>query len=274
MIRRWKEESGSRSSRAPAFTGTAGSLLPREHGQAARRQGFCGQTAVLVERVLLRRQEKFLAVPRGVGIKTQDALDDGIDVGCEITHRADVRDEADLPRLLRGDGIAEEEQRKREARQRVFAEISHDRSWRKAEMHLGESQSRTFGDKDEIANDRQAETEAERVPLHLRDADQRRDSQGALEFDEACGFVMDRRGVPPRALASRTENFPARPQTQDPRAGTRCFAAKLGQHRIEHRTSNFVFVLGIVQREVQDIAAPLNRHPDRGIRAGKLSWFR
>src|ERR1700681_3780619 len=92
MIRRWKEESGSRSSRAPAFTVTAGSLLPRERGHAARRQRFRGQTAVLVKRVLLRGQEKFLAAPRGIRFETQDALDDGIDVGCEISHRADVRD--------------------------------------------------------------------------------------------------------------------------------------------------------------------------------------
>src|SRR5580692_7826786 len=127
MIRRWKEDSGRRSSRAPAFTGTAGSLLPREHGQAARRQGFRGQTAVLVERVLLHRLKKFLAGPCGIRIETQDAFDDGIDIGCEGARRANVRDEADLLRLLRSDGIAEEDERKREARQRVLAEVRHDR---------------------------------------------------------------------------------------------------------------------------------------------------
>src|ERR1700730_13792047 len=111
MIRRWKEDSGNRSSRAPAFTRTAGSRLPREHGQAACRQGFRGQTAVLVERILLRRLEKFLAGPRGIRIETQDALDDGIDIGCESARRADVRDESDLLRLLRSDGIAEEDER-------------------------------------------------------------------------------------------------------------------------------------------------------------------
>src|SRR5260221_14160965 len=117
MIRRWKPESGSRSSRAPAFTGTASSFPPREHGHAAHRQGFRGQAAVLIERVLLRCLEKFLAVPRCVRIKMQDALDDGIDVGCESARRADVRDEADLPRLLRCDGIAKEDKWIREARQ-------------------------------------------------------------------------------------------------------------------------------------------------------------
>src|ERR1700692_1796648 len=186
MIRRWKEDSGSRSSRAPAFTGTAGSLLlPREHGHATDRQGFRGQTAVLVERVLLRRLEKFLAVARGIQIETQDASDDGIDVGCERARWADVRNEADLPRLLRRDGIAEEDERKREGRQGVRAAVRHARGRREAELHLGESQSRALGDVDEIAHNREPETEAESVALHLRDADQRRNSQGAFEFDEA-----------------------------------------------------------------------------------------
>src|SRR6266851_7794139 len=218
MIRRWKEDSGSRSSRAPAFTGTASSLLPRKHGHAAYRQGFRGQTAVLIERVLLRRLEKFLAVPRGVRVEAQDALDDRIDVGRQFIYRADVRDESDLLRLLRRYRIAEEDKRKREARQRVLAEVCHDRGRRKTKFHFGASQGRAFGDVNEVAHDRQAETEAERVALHLREADQRRNSQGPLEFDKASGFVVDRRGVPPRALAPRAKHLAPRSQTQDPRA--------------------------------------------------------
>src|ERR1700692_4822148 len=127
MIRRWNEERGSRSSRAPAFTGTATSLLPREHGQAAHRQSFRGQAAVLVDGVLLRGLEKFLAVARGIRVEMENALDEGVDVGGESVRRADVGDEADFLGLLRGDGITEEDQGKREARQGVFAEISHDR---------------------------------------------------------------------------------------------------------------------------------------------------
>src|ERR1700674_3277659 len=113
MIRRWKEDNGRRSSRAPAFTGMAGSLLPRKHGHAADCQGFRGQTAILVERVLLSGLEKFLAVPRGIRMETQDAFDDGIDVGCQLARRADMRDEADLLRLRRCDRIADQDERKR-----------------------------------------------------------------------------------------------------------------------------------------------------------------
>src|SRR6266851_3188375 len=144
MIRRWKEESGSRSSRAPAFTGTASSLLPRKHGHAAHRQGFRGQTAVLVERILLRGLEKFLAVPRGVRIEAQDALDDRLDVGRQFICRADVRDESDLLRLLRRDRIAEEDKWKREARQGVLAEVCHYGGRRKAKLHFRKSQGRAF----------------------------------------------------------------------------------------------------------------------------------
>src|ERR1700692_567749 len=182
MIRRWKEESGSRSSRAPAFTGIVGSLLPREHGQAADRQGFSGQTAILVKGILLRGLEKFLAVSRGIRIETQDAFDEVIDVGSESARRADVRDEAEFSSLLRRDGIAEEDERKRKSRQGVLAEIRHDRGGSKAEFHFRESHGSTFGDVNEIAHDRQAKPETESVALHFGDADQRRNPQGALEF--------------------------------------------------------------------------------------------
>ena len=198
----------------------------------------------------MRGLEKFLAVARGVWIETQDAFDEGVHVGRESVRRADLRDEADLLRVLRSDGLAEEYERKREARQGVLAEVGHDRGRRKAELHLGKSQGRARGDKHEVAHDRQAKTEAERVALDLRDADQWRNSQGALEFDEAGGFVMNRRGVPARALPSCTKDLAACPQAQDTRAGMRCFETKFCEHGIEHCASYFVVVFGIVQSEI------------------------
>ena len=74
---------GSRSSRAPAFTGTASLFLLREDGQAAYGQGFNSQTAILVKGILLRRLEKFLAVPSGIRVKLKYAFDQGIGIGCE-----------------------------------------------------------------------------------------------------------------------------------------------------------------------------------------------
>ena len=156
---------------------------------------------------------------------------------------------------------------------RVLAEVGHDRGRREPEFHFRKSQRRAFRHVNEIAHDREAETEAKRVALHFRDADQWRNSQGALEFDKPRGFVVDRRGVAARALAPRAENFAARANAQDARAGMRCFAAKLREHRIKHRAGDFIFLLGIIQREIQHIAGPLDHHPDGGIRAGKFSWF-
>ena len=273
MIRLWKRDSGNRSSRAPAFTGTAGSFLPRKHGQTADGQGFGCQAAILVKRILLRRLEKFFAIPRGIRIEAQDAHNKVIYIGGESAGRADVRDEPDFPRLLRRDGIAKKHERKRKARQRVLPQISHDRSWSEAEFHFGESQGGTIGDVDKIAYDSDAESEAERIALDLRDADQRRNSQGALEFDKARGFVMDRRGVPACALAPRAKDFASRAQAQDTRTRIRCFAPKLREHRVKHRASDFIAMLRIIQREVQDIARPLDYHADWRMRGRRFNRF-
>src|ERR1700674_1977426 len=94
IIRRWNDEMGSRSRRAPAFTGTASLFLLREDGHAADRQGLNGQAAVLVKGVLQRRLEKFLAVPGGIRVELKYALDKGIGIGCETPCGADLRDEA------------------------------------------------------------------------------------------------------------------------------------------------------------------------------------
>src|SRR5580692_1872103 len=77
-IRRWNEEIGSRSRRAPAFAVAASSLLPCEHGQAAHGQSFDRQTAILGKVVLLGGLEEFLAPPHRGRIELKNALDNGI----------------------------------------------------------------------------------------------------------------------------------------------------------------------------------------------------
>src|SRR5580700_8020689 len=123
IIRRWKEEIGSRSRRAPAFTGTADSLLPCEEGHAADCQGFNGQPAVLVKGILLRSLEKFLAAPRGSWVEPENAIDESIGLASKSIGRTDLRDEADFESLLRGDRIAEKDEGKREARQSVLTQV-------------------------------------------------------------------------------------------------------------------------------------------------------
>src|SRR5713226_415619 len=146
IIRRWNEEMGSRSSRAPAFTGTASLFLLREDGHATDRQGFNGQAAVLVKGVLLRRLEKFLAIPRGIRFKLKYAFDEGIGISCETPGRTNLRDEPDLQGVLRGDGITEEDEREREARRSVLAQVRHDGRRCKSETHLGKSQGSVVSD--------------------------------------------------------------------------------------------------------------------------------
>src|SRR6266568_476964 len=94
IIRRWNEEMGSRSSRAPAFTGTPGLFLLREDGHAADRQGFHGQAAVLVKGVLLRRLKKILAASNGIRFQLKYAFDQGVGIGFEAPGGADLGDEA------------------------------------------------------------------------------------------------------------------------------------------------------------------------------------
>src|SRR5258706_5698962 len=246
MVRRWNDEPGSRSSRAPAFAGAASLFLLRDDGHAADRQRVNGQAAILVKGALLRCEEEFLAGPRGIRIELQDSFDSGIGNGHETRGRTNLRDEPDLQSVLRSDWIAEQQKRKREARQSVLAQICHDGSGRETEAHLGKSQGSVLSDIHEIANNRQAEAESKRVALHFRDADQRRSSQGALEFDEPGGLFTDCANVAARTLAARAENFSVRSNPQHARTRSRRFGAQLGEHGVEHHARHFVSVLNIV----------------------------
>src|SRR6266403_1971781 len=93
MIRRWKVEMGSRSKRAPESVVTASSLLPRERGQAAFRQGVNGVTAVLVEGVLLGAEKKAFAAAHGRRVELQDTFDEGVGFGREAINGTDLRDQ-------------------------------------------------------------------------------------------------------------------------------------------------------------------------------------
>src|SRR5712671_3378180 len=225
MIRRWNEERGSRSSRAPAFACAASLFLLRDDGHAANRQRVNGQTAILVKGVLLRCEEKFLAGPRGIRIELQDSFRKRIGIGFETPDRTNLGNESDLQSVLRSNGIAEQQKRKRESRQSVVAEIRHDGRRRKTEAHLGKSERSSLGDIHEITYNRQAEAKSERVALDFRDADQRRSSQGALEFDEPGGLFTDGANVAARTLTSRAENFSARSNPQNARSLSNGFRA-------------------------------------------------
>src|SRR5882762_8960775 len=112
--------------------------------------------------------------------------------------------------MLWGNGIAEEHERKREARQGVLAQVRHDGRRCEAEPHLRKSQGSVFSHVDKVADDRKAEAEPQSVALNFRDADQRRSSQSTLEINETSCLFVDRQGVPARAFATRAEHLATR----------------------------------------------------------------
>src|SRR5258708_7652573 len=120
MMRRWNLEMGSRSRRAPEFAVTGSSLLPREQGHATLRQGVNSETAVLVEGVLLGVEKKTFAAAHGGWVEPQDTLDEGVGLGGEAISGTDLRDQTDLLGAMRVDGLTEKNERKCEARKRVF----------------------------------------------------------------------------------------------------------------------------------------------------------
>src|SRR6202171_415851 len=115
IIRRWKVAMGSRSRRAPVSAVTASSLLPRERGQAAFRQGINGKTTVPVEGVLLGVEKKAFAAAHGGRVKPQDTLDEGVSFGRKPTGGTYLRDQTNLLRTMRVDGLTQQNERKCEA---------------------------------------------------------------------------------------------------------------------------------------------------------------
>src|ERR1700731_1696398 len=219
MMRRWNLEIGSRSRRAPESAVTVSSLFPRERGQAAFRQGVNGETAVLVKGVLLGIEEKAFAATYGGRVKPQDTLDEGVGFNGEAISGTDLRDQTDLLCAMRVDRLTEQNERKREARKRVFTEIGQDGDGGETGTHFGESEAGMLRHEREVAYDREAEAEAERVALDLRDGEQWRGPQRGFEFDKASRFTTDCRGGAPSALTSRTKNIAPSFNAQDAGAG-------------------------------------------------------
>ena len=109
------------------------------------------------------------------------------------------------------------------------------------------------------------------VAVRLRDTDQTRNSQGALDLDERSRFLMGRSAILSRALAPRAEVLASRSNTECPRAGSRCFAAKLRELDVEHRARDLGAVLNMVPRKRQDIAGALDRYSGSCVGARKLN---
>src|SRR5467141_1832556 len=210
MMRRWNLEMGSRSRRAPESAVTVSSLFPREQGQATLLQGVNGEAAILVKEVLLGVEKKAFAATHGGRVEPQDTLDEGVGCGGEAISGTDLRDQTDLLRAMRVDGLTEQNERKCEARKRVFTEIGQDGDGGETGTHLGKAGGGLLCDEREVAYDREAEAETEGVALDLRDGDQWRGPQGGFEFDEASRFTTDCRGGAPSPLTSRTENVAPR----------------------------------------------------------------
>ena len=76
-----------------------------------------------------------------------------------------MRDKTSLQRELWRDGIAEKYERKCEARQRVFAKVSHDRRRSEAGTHFRKTEGCVLSYESEIRYDRESEAEAKSIAL-------------------------------------------------------------------------------------------------------------
>src|SRR6266404_2531789 len=99
---------GRRSRRAPESAVTVNSLFPRKQGQATLRQGLNGEAAVLVKEVLLGVEKKAFAATHGGRLERQGTLDEGFGLAEEAIGGTDLRDQTDLLRAMRVDGLAEQ----------------------------------------------------------------------------------------------------------------------------------------------------------------------
>src|SRR6202035_3720620 len=171
-IRRWNEEIGRRSSRAPAFTLVGRSFPPGENVHASHRQSFDCEAAILFEGVLLSHHEKFLAAPSRGRIEFENALDQGIGLSGQTILLTNQGNQTDLLRLLRIDRVAEEDKGEGKSWQRVFSEIGHDGRGRKTGTHLRKREPGMLGHKNKVAKYREPEAETWSVALYLGDADQ------------------------------------------------------------------------------------------------------
>src|SRR6266404_5846470 len=154
-MRRWKEEMGRRSRRAPALTFKSDSLFPREGGQGT----------IFFESVGLRGEEKVFAAAGGGRVQFQDAGNEGVGFGGKIGGGDNLRDQADFESLLGRKRFAEKYKRKGEARQCVFAEVRHDRGGSEAMAHFWKTEGGGVCYQREVGDDGEAHAEGEGVAL-------------------------------------------------------------------------------------------------------------
>src|SRR5258707_12563136 len=83
-MRRWKEEMGRRSRRAPALTLKSDSLFPREGGHGACGESFDGQGTIFFESVGLRGEEKVFAAAGGGSVQFLNVGGEGGGFGGKI----------------------------------------------------------------------------------------------------------------------------------------------------------------------------------------------
>src|SRR5437899_7202145 len=156
---------GRRSRRAPALTLMRESLFAREDGESAGGESFSGEGAIFLEGVGLGGEEEFFAAAGGAGVELDDAGYQLVGFGGEIGGGNDLRDEANFQGFLWSERLAEENERKGEAREGVFAEVGHDGRGGEAVGHFGEAEGGGVGDEREVCDDGQAHAETEGVAL-------------------------------------------------------------------------------------------------------------
>jgi len=148
---------------------------------------------------------------------------------------------------------AEEETRIAAKRSR---EIRHDAAGARPKRISGnpsEAVSATYTKSHTIARRSQIRTRR----LDFRDADQRRSSQGALEFDESGRLFADCDNV--AAARSRPVQKLFRALESARRAhSSRRFGAQLGEHSVEHHAGHFVSVVNIVQYKGENVGVTLD----------------
>jgi hypothetical protein len=230
------------------------SLFPGERGYRASGEGFGGEAAIFFECVGLRSEEKFFAAASGAGVELQDAGDKLVGYAGQLWRWADHGDQTDFESYLRSEWLAEENERKGEPRESVFAEVGHDSGGGEAVGHFGETEEGGLSDEREVGDDGEAHAETEGVALHFSYGDQGRGADEALELDEADDFGSDGSFVTSGAFAAGAENCAVGADAEDAGAGLGGFGAEFREHGVEHGAGDFVAVIWIVEGEGEDIA--------------------
>jgi hypothetical protein len=106
--------------------------------------------------------------------------------------------------------------------------------------------------------------------LHSGDADEIRGSEGALEFEDAGGFLTNGGQVASGAFATGAKNIALGADYQDASGRVGSFSAKHVEHSVKHCAGNAVSFSEIVQREGDDFACSFNLQTRRSVRAWRI----